>query len=128
MDPLLQLAIQNVEATARGAVRAAKAGDFGTAALEFSQASMVLGMQIGHQRARLGPRYPSSPEAKMIDSAAARLATSITLAYVPQNSRVKPLVNPSEPEDEDDEEYEEPSDDDIEVEVSYGRWGTEENE
>lgn len=124
MDPLLQLALQNVDTTARGAVRAAKAGESGTAALEFSQASMILGMQIGHQRARLGPRYATSPEAKLIDQCAARLTTSITLAYALSNTRVQPLpaaIGQAEAE-------EEPSDDDIEVEESYGRWGSEENE
>ena len=124
MDPLLQLAIQNVDTTARGAVRAAKAGEFGTAALEFSQASMVLGMQIGHQRARLAHRYAASPEAKMIDQCAARLTTSITLAYALSNSKVQPLPA----QIAETEESEEPSDDDIEVDVPYGRWGTEENE
>jgi hypothetical protein len=118
-DPMLGMALANVEATARGAVRAAKAGDYGTAALEFSQASMVLGMQIGHQRVRLGPRYPGSPEARAIDAAASRLTTSITLAYVRPTPTVTAL------QDEDDE----PSDDDIEIEEAYGRWGsTEEDE
>lgn len=124
MDPLLQLAIQNVDTTARGAVRAARAGEFGTAALEFSQASMVLGMQIGHQRARLGLRYASSAEAKLIDQCAARLTTSITLAYALSNTKVQPLPTTVTDEVESDE----PSDDDIEVDVAYGRWGTEESE
>ena len=125
MDPLLAMALQNVDTTARGAVRAAKAGDFGTAALEFSQASMVLGMQFGHQRARLGPRYAASHEAKLIDGAAARLSTAITLAYAVPNQRVSPLG--AAPVEEPEEENEEPSDDDIEVEEAYGRWGNEED-
>jgi hypothetical protein len=119
-DPMLGMALANVEATARGAVRAAKAGDYGTAALEFSQASMVLGMQIGHQRIRLGPRYPGSAESRAIEATAARLTTSITLAYV----RPAPSVPALGAADED-----EPSDDDIEIEEAYGRWGsTEEDE
>lgn len=127
MDPLLTMALQNVETTARGAVRAAKAGDFGTAALEFSQASMVLGMQIGHQRARLGPRYAASQEAKLIDGTAARLSTAITLAYAVPNHRVSPL-GAAPPVAEPADEVEEPSDDDIEVEEAYGRWANEERE
>lgn len=122
MDPLLQLALQNVETTARGAVRAAKAGEFGTAALEFSQASMVLGMQIGHQRARLGPRYMGSPESKAIEAVAARLSTSITLAYTSPNHAVHAPVMPHV------EEVIAPSEDDSEVEESYGRWGMNEEE
>jgi hypothetical protein len=119
-DPMLSMALTNVEATARGAVRAAKAGDYGTAALEFSQASMVLGMQIGHQRARLGARYPGSFESKAIDATASRLATSITLAYLKPALTV-PALRPEVEEDE-------PSDDDIEVEEAYGRWGSDEED
>lgn len=121
MDPLLVMALSNVEATARGAVRAARAGEISTACLEFSQASMVLGMQIGHQRARLGARYPMSPEAKAIDTVAGRLSTSITLAFMAASPSVRQpeaLIA----------EIEGPSDDDVEVEVSYGRWGSEETE
>jgi hypothetical protein len=122
MDPLLQLALQNVETTARGALRAAKAGDFGTAALEFSQASMILGMQIGHQRARLGPRYAVSPEAQAIDSVAARLSTAIALAYAAPASRTVARLPELMAQTG-------PSDDDIEVHAAYGRWDSpEENE
>lgn len=117
-DPMLSMALANVEATARGAVRAAKAGDYGTAALEFSQASMVLGMQIGHQRIRLGPRYPGSVEAKAIDAVASRLTTSITLAYIKPLPTVPALAEPDD----------EPSDDDIEVDEAYGRWGSAEED
>lgn len=125
MDPLLQLALQNVDTTARGAIRAAKAGELGTAALEFSQASMILGMQIGHQRARLGQRFVGSPESKMIDQCAARLATSITLAYALQSKQVLPLQPAAVPQVPMQEEL---SDDDIEVDVAYGTWSSEESE
>ena len=88
---------------------------------------MVLGMQIGHQRARLGPRYAASHEAKLIDGSAARLSTAITLAYAVPNQRVSPL-GAAPVVDESEEEVDEPSDDDIEVEEAYGRWGNEEDQ
>ena len=113
MDPLLMLALNNVETTSKAAARAAQAGDFSTAALEFAQASMVLGMQIGHQRIRLGPRYQGSVEARSIDTVAQRLTTTITIAFVVPSHRVAPI------DDEDQDEDEGLTDDDIEVDHVY---------
>jgi hypothetical protein len=112
MDPMLVLALHNVEATGKAAARAAKTGDFGTAALEFAQASMVLGMQIGHQRIRLGPRFTGSPESKHIEVVAQRLTTAITLAFA-QPAPTVALIGAVEDEEE------EPTDDDVEVDEVY---------
>jgi hypothetical protein len=110
------MALNNVDATSRAASRAAQVGETGTAALEFAQASMVLGMQIGHQRMRLGPRYQGSIEARSIDATAQRLTTTITLAFATQGMRVRTPVLEDEEEETDEGGL---TDDDIQVDDVY---------
>ena len=98
MDPLLGLALRNVEIQAQSAARAAKAGETAVAAAEFAQAAMALGLQIGHFRAVLGPRYPISKEASAIQQAAIRLTTTLSLAFPKHET-----PEPQEPEPTDHE-------------------------
>ena len=81
MDPLLRMALVSIRENAASALNAAKTGDSKAAALEFAQAAMALGLQIGHFRAVLGVRYPSSAEAVTLNQEAIRLSTTIALAF-----------------------------------------------
>ena len=47
----------------------------------FTQVGMSLGMYIGHFRATLGPRYPSSPESAALNKAAQLLNATIVAAH-----------------------------------------------
>lgn len=81
MDPLLRMAIATIRENASSALHAAKSGDHKAAALEFAQAAMALGLQIGHFRAVLGVRYPTSMEAVTLNQEAIRLSTTVSLAF-----------------------------------------------
>lgn len=113
MDPLLKMAIATIRETAASALSAARAGDEKSAALEFAQASMALGLQIGHFRAVLGPRYPTSAEAATLNQEAIRLSTTVSLAFM------KAGGTEEEPEP-DDHEVEHETDGDL-----YGFEGVE---
>ena len=95
MNPLLNMALATIRATAASALSLSQAGDEKTAALEFAQAAMGLGLQIGHFRAVLGQRYPASAEAAALNQEAIRLSTTITLAF----TRVTPVEVEEEPDD-----------------------------
>jgi len=77
MDPTLSLAIRTVDIVLVSAQRHSREGEYPTAAVEFAQAAMTLGMQIGHFRSTLGPQYPTSPEAAAVGECAARLNAAI---------------------------------------------------
>jgi hypothetical protein len=81
MDPVLRLALQNVSLHAQTGVREGQSGDFAAASVALAEAAMTLGMQIGHFRAVLGPRYASSAEAAGINQVAIQLRTSLVLAF-----------------------------------------------
>jgi hypothetical protein len=77
MDPTLSLAIRTVDLVLSSARQHGREGEYPTAAVEFAQAAMTLGMQIGHFRSTLGAQYPSSPEAAAVGECAARLNAAI---------------------------------------------------
>ena len=110
MDPLLRMALVTIRENAASALQAAREGEERAAALEFAQAAMSLGLQIGHFRAVLGPRYPTSSEAATLNQEAIRLSTTIALAFA------KAAVV---------EEEEEPDDHELEFETDGGLYGFE---
>ena len=105
MDPILRMALQNVTLHAQTGVREGQSGNVAAAAVALAEAAMTLGMQIGHFRAVLGPRYAASAEAAGINQVAIQLRTSLALAFVRHETQT----------DEDDE-----NDEDIEHESTEG--------
>lgn len=95
MDPLLRMALVTIRENAASALQNARTGEEKAAALEFAQASMALGLQIGHFRAVLGQRYPTSAEAATLNQEAIRLSTTISLAF----TRVAAVLVEEEPDD-----------------------------
>lgn len=81
MDPTLSLAIRTVDIVLESARRHGREGEFPTSAVEFAQAAMTLGMQIGHFRSTLGAQYPTSPEAAAVGECAARLNAAIVEGF-----------------------------------------------
>ena len=77
MDPTLSLAIRTVDIVLESARKHGREGEFPTSAVEFAQAAMTLGMQIGHFRVTLGTQYPTSAEAAAVGECAARLNAAI---------------------------------------------------
>lgn len=100
------MALVTIRENAASALSAARAGDEKAAALEFAQASMALGLQIGHFRAVLGPRYPTSAEAATLNQEAIRLSTTISLAF----TKAAVVEEEAEP---DDHEVEHETDGDL---------------
>jgi 3-deoxy-D-manno-octulosonic acid (KDO) 8-phosphate synthase len=96
MDPVLLLALRNIEVQTKSAALSAKGGDHQGAAAEFAQAAMALGLQIGHFRAVLGPRYATSDQAVKFNQMAIFLATSIQLAFA---APAAPVEEEPEPDD-----------------------------
>ena len=93
MDAGLTTALRQLQDQLQQAADAVTDGQEAVAVVMFTQAGMSLGMYIGHFRAALGPRYPSSPESEALNKAAQLLNATIVAAY--------------ESEDEEEDEPEE---------------------
>ena len=81
MDTGLTSALQTIQAQLQQAADAAGEGQTAAATVLFAQVGMSLGMYIGHFRATLGPRYPSSPECEALNRAARLLNMTILAAH-----------------------------------------------
>lgn len=98
MDAGLSAALKDLQGLLQRAADAATDGEPAIAVVLFTQAGMTLGMHIGHFRATLGPRFPSSPECAVLNKAAQLLNVTIVAAFEESDEEEEEEVEDESPE------------------------------